>query len=120
MGGSGPGAEQLDHLGVVREAAGLVLREDEVAVGDDVEDAAAAFDQLGLDTELALQPGLQTGGLGQVVSLHAVGDGDPHRAQPSTSPRFSGPSWTLGVRLAVALEVEGPEASAATLPSRPA
>ncbi len=67
-----------DYLVGLREAPGLVLRVDAGAVGHDVEDAVGAFDQLGLDTELLLQRGRQTGGLGKEVSSAAVGDGHVH------------------------------------------
>jgi len=60
-----------------------VLGVDQHAVRADVEHAAAAFDQLGLDPEPLLDLGRQTGGLGQVASAAAVVDGDSHRGPPS-------------------------------------
>ena len=47
-------------------------------VGLDGEDAPGAFPQLGVDAVLALDRGLQTGGLGEIVSLAAVRDPDVH------------------------------------------
>ena len=41
----------------------LLLGVDELSVDDDVEDAAASLDQLGLDPGLFADPGRQTGGL---------------------------------------------------------
>jgi len=70
----GSAAKLSEHLVVLGEAAGLELAEDQLAVDADVEDAAAALDQLGLDAELALDCVRQTGGLGKVVSLAAVLD----------------------------------------------
>jgi hypothetical protein len=55
-----------------------VLGIDERAVSGDVEDAAAAFDELSLESQLLGDLGRQTGGLGQVTSAHAILDGDAH------------------------------------------
>ena len=63
---------------MLREAAGLALGVDPVSIDLDVEDPAIALDELGLDAELVFQRGRQTGGLGQVVSACAVGDGRSH------------------------------------------
>ena len=62
-----------------REAAGLVFRVDPLPVDGDIEDSAAPLDQFRLDSRTLLNCFRQTGGIGQVVSLHAVGDGDLHR-----------------------------------------
>ena len=51
-----------------------VLREDELAVGDDVELATRARGHVGVDAERLLDRGRQTGGLWQVVSHLAVAD----------------------------------------------
>jgi hypothetical protein len=48
------------------------------AVNGDRKDTALAFFEVGGDPELLLDRGLQTGGLGEVVSLPAVGDQDVH------------------------------------------
>jgi hypothetical protein len=53
-----------------------------VVVDSYVEDAAAALDQLALDTVLGLDCGRQTGGLWQVVSLAAVLNADFHACSP--------------------------------------
>jgi len=68
----------VEHLVVLGEAADLVLAEDEPPIRLDVEDPARTLDELGLDPELLLDRGRQTGGLGQIVSLHAIGDADLH------------------------------------------
>lgn len=63
---------------VIRKTSDVVLAEDELAVDDDIEDAAPARDELRLDLERILDLGRQTGGTGQIVSLLAVGDLDSH------------------------------------------
>ena len=63
----------------MREAAQLLLGEDEVVSHGDLEDPAAATDELGLDAELLLDLGRQTGGTGIIVSARAVFDGDMGR-----------------------------------------
>ena len=67
-----------DEPALVRELPGLVLRVDEGAVDLDVEDAAPARDQLGVDAERFFQTGSQTDRFRLVVSGVAVGDGDFH------------------------------------------
>ena len=54
----------------------LLLREDQVAVQHDLELAAAALDQGGVDAALFLELGRQTGGPWKIVSSDAVGDLD--------------------------------------------
>jgi hypothetical protein len=71
-------ADLGEDLLVGGEAVGPVLRVDQPAVEGDVEHPAVPAGQGRLDAELALDGGLQTGGLGIVVSLHAVGDLDSH------------------------------------------
>ncbi|MEK7709398.1 MAG: hypothetical protein AAB324_01505 [candidate division NC10 bacterium] len=51
---------------------------DDLSVDGDGEDAAVALFEAGGDAELLLDGGLQTGGLGEVVSLSAVGDQNVH------------------------------------------
>lgn len=63
---------------VVGEAAHVMLAPDLLPVDVNVEHAAGAFDQLGIHAELFLNRSRQTGGLGKVVSLRAVFDGDGH------------------------------------------
>ena len=75
------GRERLDlveHFLVVGEAADVVLVPDLFAVHVNVKHAAHAFDQLGIHAELLLDRGRQTGGLGKIISLRAVLDGDDH------------------------------------------
>lgn len=62
------------------EASGLVFRVDDLAINLDIEDAAAALDQLSGGAGLFLDCVRQTGGLRGVVSLHAVSDTDLHRS----------------------------------------
>jgi hypothetical protein len=54
----------------------LFLREDQLAVEMDLEDAARALDQRRLEAERSLQMRRQTGGARQVVSNPAVLDRD--------------------------------------------
>lgn len=51
---------------------------DQVPIHNDVEDAAAALDQFGLNARCILDRVRQTGGLRGVVSLHAVSNADFH------------------------------------------
>jgi hypothetical protein len=57
-------AQRVDDLLGLGEPARLVLRVDQVTIDDDVEDAVVAADQFGVDLEIVLQPGRQTGGSG--------------------------------------------------------
>ncbi len=68
----------VEHFLVVGEAADVVLVPDLLAVYVNVEHAARTFDQLGIHVELLLDRCRQTGGLGEIVSLRAVFDGDRH------------------------------------------
>lgn len=68
-----------------REPARLVLGIDQLPIHGDIEDAAAALDQLRLDSRSLLDRVRQTGGVGEVVSLHAVCDRDVHRVLVSLS-----------------------------------
>jgi hypothetical protein len=52
----------------------LLLREEQLVIDGDLEDAAAAPDQLGLDAEPAFNLRRQTGGARVVVSHRAVFD----------------------------------------------
>ena len=72
------GRQPTEDVRFVGERAGFVFAEEQVVVDFDVEDAAAAADELRSDTEGAFDFGRQTGGAGEVVSLHAVGNGHDH------------------------------------------
>jgi hypothetical protein len=72
------GADLFEDLGVLGEAVGDLVVVDDLAVDGDREDAAVPLFEAGGDAELLLDRGLQTGGLGEVVSLPAVGDEDVH------------------------------------------
>jgi len=56
-----------------------VLREEQIAIDGDVEDAPVATNQVDGDADLPLDFGRQTGGPGKIVSTPAVGDRDLHR-----------------------------------------
>ena len=71
-------AEGTEHFGVLGESACLFLAVDELAIHLDVKNSAAAGDHLDLNLELTLDSVRQTDGLGLVVSLHAVFDGNMH------------------------------------------
>jgi hypothetical protein len=60
----------------LREAPELLLREDQLVAGSDLEDAAAAADEQGFQAELVLDLSRQTGGSRIVVSARAVFDGN--------------------------------------------
>src|SRR3989338_3041523 len=70
----------LEDLLVRREPVGRLIGIGGRPVDGHLEDAARAFTQAGGDAVLVLDRGLQTGGLGEVVSLPAVQDLDVHRA----------------------------------------
>jgi hypothetical protein len=76
LGCSRPGGDRVRDLARTREAACLLLGEDEVAVHLDVEDAAPALEQVRPDAEPLFQLVRQTGGTGLVISSYAVLDGD--------------------------------------------
>jgi hypothetical protein len=76
LGGAGARRDRRLDLALGGKASCLLLREDELAVQLDVEDAAAALDQRGAGPEPLLQLVRQTGGAGQIVSSHAILDGD--------------------------------------------
>ncbi len=63
-----------------REATGIVLAEDSATVDNDVKDASATFNQLNSVAGVLFDRGRQTGGLGTVVSLAAVGNRNVHRS----------------------------------------
>ena len=67
---------------VLRKPPGFVLAVNDPAVNPYIEDAAGALDQLALDAVFCLNCGRQTGGLRQVVSLHAILDADFHTFSP--------------------------------------
>ena len=69
-----------DDLIVFRKDSGVVLRVNLVAIGDDIKDTSAAFDQFALDTSCCSHCIRQTDGFGRVVSLDAVRAGHVHDA----------------------------------------
>ena len=54
--------------------------EDQLAIDKNVEDSASALHQLGVDTDLLLDRGRQTGGLREVVSGRAIRDRNLHHS----------------------------------------
>src|SRR3982074_2964300 len=67
-----------EDLLIFGKAEGDLVVVDHLVVGLDGEDAPDAFPQLGVDAVLTLDLGLQTGGLGEIVSLSAVRHPDVH------------------------------------------
>ena len=67
-----------EDLLVGREPERRLVRVDDVIVDGDLEDTAVPFLENGGDPVLRLDGGLQTGGLGEVVSLPAITDLDVH------------------------------------------
>ena len=70
--------EAVQHLRMFRESACFFLAVDQLAVDFDVEDSPAALDEFGVDVELGLNRVRQTGGLGRIVSLYAILNGNVH------------------------------------------
>ena len=63
---------------VFGKSARLLFGEDRLPLKNDLENAAAAFDQFDGESRLFLHGVRQTGGVRFVVSLNAVGDGNGH------------------------------------------
>jgi hypothetical protein len=61
---------------VLGKPAGDFLRENQLAIDAHIEHASGTFDEIGLDIELILQSGRQTGSLGKVISFDTIGDAD--------------------------------------------
>jgi hypothetical protein len=83
-------SEQCPDLGVLREAAGVLLGEDDLAVGDHVELAVAARLDLGHVVGLRIQLGRETRGpIVVAVSGRAVLDQNPGHGEklPERRPR---------------------------------
>ena len=72
------GVDLLEDLLVGREPECRLVRVDDVVVDRDLENPAVSFLEDRGDPVLGLDGGLQTGGLGEVVSLAAVSDLDVH------------------------------------------
>jgi len=91
-GGGGPGLLTLsdfrEDLFVIGEAAGGPVGIGGLAVDGNFKDPAVAFLEVGCDPEFLFDRGLQTGGLGKVVSLSAIHDLDRHRLPPSKFLQF--------------------------------
>ena len=72
------GVDLGEDLLVLGEAIRILIRVHDLLADEDFEDATRALAQRGGDAVLFLDGGLQTGGLGQVVSLAAIDDRDVH------------------------------------------
>ena len=67
-----------EDLLVGGEPVRCLVRVDDIVVDRDLEDAAVSFLEKRSDSVLVLDGGLQTGGLGEVVSLPAITDLNVH------------------------------------------
>ena len=76
------GVDLREDLLVGRETVRLLIGVGDLTVDGDLENATHTFLQTGGEAVLALDGGLQTGGLGEVVSLPAVQDLDVHSLVP--------------------------------------
>jgi len=72
------GVDLLEDLLVTGKPVGRLVGVDDVVVDRHFEDPAEAFLEHCGDAVLLLDGGLQTGGLGEVVSLPAIADLDVH------------------------------------------
>jgi len=64
---------------VLGETLQLVLAKNPFSIDPHVEDSVLTPNECRVDAEALPDGGRQTGGPGQVVSRHAIGDGDLHR-----------------------------------------
>ncbi len=72
----------FDQRRVFGKLAGFVLAVDQIAIDFDVEDSAAATDQLAINPDVAFDICRQTDGHRLVISLHAVLDRNVHFQSP--------------------------------------
>jgi len=79
-----------EDLFVIGEAAGGPVGIGGLAVDGNFKDPAVPLLEVGSDPEFLLDGGLQTGGLGKVVSLSAVCDLDRHRLPPRSFSNLNG------------------------------
>jgi hypothetical protein len=70
--------DRLDDLGIVRKPACCVFRENELAIGQNVEHATFSFDELGVEAKVPRECSSQTGSSREIVSTDAVLDGYFH------------------------------------------
>lgn len=78
--------ELVEHLAVLREAAGAVLVPELLSVREHGELAAPPADELHVGIVLGLNGGRETRSLGLVVSHHAVADFDSHARSVTNAP----------------------------------
>jgi hypothetical protein len=79
-----------EDLLVGREPVGVLVGVGELPVDGDLEDATDTFLQTNGEAVFTLDGGLQTGGLGEIVSLPAVQDLDVHRSFPPPGQQYDG------------------------------
>jgi hypothetical protein len=72
------GLQSVPNVVGRRKASFGLLRIDQRTIAADVEYPAIALDQLDRQIRFLLERGLQPGGLGQIISTHAVFDGEMH------------------------------------------
>src|SRR5688572_413445 len=102
-------AQDLAGLG---EPSDILLREDHLSVDRHLEHTAVSRDELGVNPEVLLQLGRQTGGPGLVASFVAVLDPDVH-GEPSR-PGYAGYAAILRLPIGVCQAGSpGPDASRA-------
>jgi len=95
--------QRLNDLVLFWKPARRMLREDEVSICDNVENAVVTLDQSGFDSQLSRQLGPQTGGARKVVSAHAICNRDVHLwiscrrpAVPTLGIAADGAAWRTG------------------------
>ena len=90
--------QSLDDFGGGRKAAGAVPRINQFTARGNIEHASSAFDEVGFNADCLFDFRRQTGGLRQIVSSRAVGDGDLHgvfqvrgciRLEPAAGNQFA-------------------------------
>ena len=84
------GVDLGEDLLVLGEAVGRLIGVNARPVDVHLEDPARALDERRGDAVPVLDGGLQTGGLGKVVSLAAVLDPNVHRASPLSRKMYRG------------------------------
>ena len=83
-------ADPAHDVHVVREALAAGPAVDHFPIDADLVDPLLALDKFSVDAELLLDGGRQTGGLREVVSLHAIGDSDLHGRAPAFGGELAG------------------------------
>ena len=84
LGFCGCGSNLVENLLIFGEPSYVLLAPDLLPIHVYVEHAAGAFDEFSIDAVDLLDRSRQTGGLGQIVSLRAIFDGDGHESSSKT------------------------------------